>query len=327
MAQLLEVLLISLSVFVSIALVLIFLPAAKQGDVSQTPAGQDFARFAGSRRFAPPAPATHYPTRDGGERLLRRYGEGEHCLILLHGSGGESAYLAGLAGELAEATGLSVLTPDLYGHGPEPVVRGDVDSLERQTNDIADLIAHWRATHPSAKVFIGGHSIGGGTALRFATTAGAPAFQGLLLFSPFIHRKSPAARADSGGWAKPNIKRFAGIEMLQRLGIHVFDRLPVLSFAIGNTPAQHATPQYSWRLYRSLTPRDTWQADIASIRQPTLVLGAGADVIFNADAYAGIFAESHDAQVQVFADVGHFDLIFHEPAAQAASAWLADKLA
>lgn len=45
-----------------------------------------------------------------------------------------------MARRITSETGLTVITPDMRGHGPSPVRRGDVDDAEQQQRDIADLI-------------------------------------------------------------------------------------------------------------------------------------------------------------------------------------------
>ena len=45
--------------------------------------------------------------------------------------------------------------------------------------------------------------VGSGLAIRYAAGDQQPKPAGLILIAPYIHRKSPVARPDSGGWATP----------------------------------------------------------------------------------------------------------------------------
>lgn len=216
-------------------------------------------------------------------------------------------------------------TLDLRGHGPEPVRRGDVDSVGQQEQDIADLVAALRTAKPFGRFLLGGHSIGGGLAIRYAAGREQPKPDGLVLVAPYIHRHSPAARRDSGGWAAPFIFRFAGIDMLQRIGIHVFDGLPVLRFEVPPTARDGTeTPLYSWRLFTAVTPRANWRRDIARIDCPVLVLAAQQDSIFRSDGYRAVFADLPSAIVRIIPAIDHFQLVASDDVPREIADWLAE---
>lgn len=308
LSQILIAIAVFLLVFIGLAAVLIVWPARRPAGFGGA-ALADFRRFVARGDFTPPPPEQRFVARDGASRAYRLYGSGADLLVFVHGSGGDSAYLARFAEGVATAAGLRVATLDMRGHGHAPIVRGDVDRLDRQETDIADLVATLKAEGASGRFFIGGHSIGGGLAIRYAAGGELPRPDGLVLMSPYVSNAAPSARPLSGGWAHARVPRFAGIQMLHRFGIHAFDGLPVVQFAISeatNTGAE--TPTYSWRLFRSVTPRENWKKEIASIACDTLVLGAETDVIFNAEGYRAVFAPNPRAQVDIAAGIGHFDL-------------------
>ena len=89
---------------------------------SQQDGGMDFDQVTGG---APP-PALHkYQARDGTPLHYREYagtGDAARVIVLLHGSGYHSGYLQPLASGLAESDDVRVYTPDLRGHGPDPVL-------------------------------------------------------------------------------------------------------------------------------------------------------------------------------------------------------------
>ncbi len=156
-------------------------------------------RFVNSGAFIPPAPARTFTARDGATRLYRLYGSGEDLLVFMHGSAGDSRYLARLATDLAAKAGIRVATLDMRGHGAMPVRRGDVDHVDQQEWDMADLVKAISVESPVRKLFVGGHSIGGGLALRYAAGSETPKPAAVVLLSPTSvarrrqHDRTPAA--------------------------------------------------------------------------------------------------------------------------------------
>ncbi len=88
-------------------------------------------------------------------------------LILIHGSGWHSRYFYRLASHIASVNAAHVYTPDLRGHGEVPQRRGDIDYIDQLEDDLADFVSLIRKEHPTAKLVVGGHSSGGGLALRW----------------------------------------------------------------------------------------------------------------------------------------------------------------
>ncbi|AWM03844.1 alpha/beta hydrolase [Bradyrhizobium amphicarpaeae] len=318
-----EIALISIAVYLAIAMVLIAWPTPAPSAAPGT-ATRELDSLVAGGELAEPAAPRHFAARDGAIRLYRVYpGTGSDVLVFLHGSSSDGRYLARLANALVALTGLTVVTPDMRGHGSEPGRRGDIEAVDRQEQDIADLIAVLRTQNSSGRFLLGGHSIGAGLAIRDAAGQEKPKPDGMVLIAPYIHRRSPAARPNSGGWATPFVPRFAGIEMLQRFGIHIFDGLPVLRFAV--PPAARdgiETPLYSWRLFASVTPRPDWRDDIRRIDCPVLVLAAERDSIFRSEGYRTIFEPLARATVEVIPAIDHFQLVTSEEGPPRVARWL-----
>ena len=274
-----------------------------------------------------PAPAKVFAARDGANRVYQLYhGSESDLLVLLHGSSADSRYLAQLARALAASRGLTVATLDLRGHGAEPGRRGDVDDVSQQEHDIADLVATLKSNRPYGRFLLGGHSIGGGLAIRYAAGDQQPKPDGLILLAPYIGRDLPAARPDSGGWATPFVTRFAGIEMLHRIGIHAFGGIPVIRFEVPPAAKDGTeTTEYSWRLFASVTPRPDWRAEIRRIGCPVLVIAAQKDLIFRSDGYAEIFSPLQQATVEIIAGINHFQLASSDEVPRRTSIWLGHK--
>jgi alpha-beta hydrolase superfamily lysophospholipase len=314
--------LVSALAYVAIALALVAWPAptgSAPGEASRQLAGE-----IGRYTSVQPAPPSFFEARDGARRLYRLYqGSGPDLLVLLHGSASDGRYLAGLARSLAFDAGLTVATLDMRGHGAEPVTRGDVDSVDRQERDIADLVAALAKAKPHRHFILAGHSIGGGLAIRYAAGREEPRPARVVLLAPYIHRNAPSARPGSGGWAVPTVTRFAGLDMLHRIGVHVFDGLPVLRFEVPSAARDGTeTPTYSWRLFTSVTPRQDWQRDIAAIAAPVLVLAAQNDPIFMSEGYAGVFRTQPRAEVAVLPGLDHFQLATSPDVPRRIADWL-----
>lgn len=326
LARLVRLLAIGAAGYIAVALLLVAWPMPAPHQHSGVATNQ-LGAFVRSGTLAEPAAAQSFKARDQATRLYRLYdGAGPDLLVLLHGSASDSRYLAKLARSLAAATGVTVATLDMRGHGAEPVRRGDVDAVSQQEQDIADLVGALRVKRPFERFLVGGHSIGGGLALRYAAGNQEPRPSHLLLLAPYIHRNSPAARQDSGGWATPAVARFAGVEMLQKIGVHAFDARPVLRFEVAAAARDGAeTPVYSWRLFASVTPRPDWRAEINNIACPTLVLAAGKDPIFRSEGYPEIFKSKNDASVQIIDDIDHFELVTSDEVPRRVAAWLGSR--
>jgi pimeloyl-ACP methyl ester carboxylesterase len=307
---------------VGVALALIALPTPAEESRLAKPS-QELEAFMRSVPQIKPGEARTFKARDGADRLYRQYdGPSQDVLVVFHGSSADSRYLALLARRIADRTGLTVVTPDMRGHGPSPPRRGDVDYVGQQEHDVADLMASLRA-RSFKRVFMGGHSLGGGLAIRHAAGSERPRPDGLILLAPFINQNSPAALPEAGGWATPFVPRFIGLGILHRYGIGAFDNLPVLRFR--TPPASRdgtETSHYSWRLWMSVTPRGDWKKEIASLPCPTLVIGGAEDPFFRSRGYPEVFKPARNVEVQIVPNLSHFHLVADEQVVERIAKWL-----
>lgn len=207
---------------------------------------------------------------------------------MLHGAGGHSGWMAPLASGVAERANAVVIAPDLRGHGPDPSSRGDIDYIGQLEDDVADLIGHLEPE--DREIVLLGHSAGGGLAIRFAGGAHSKLVDRAVLVAPFLQHDAPTALpADPDGWARPLVRRIAGLWMLNAVGISLLNHLTVVEFRfpddVLNSPASAlATRHYSYRLQFSLSPRRDWPKDVARLPRYLLVAGS-ADTTFDAEAY------------------------------------------
>ncbi|MBX3033220.1 MAG: alpha/beta fold hydrolase [Bdellovibrionaceae bacterium] len=159
------------------------------------------------------APLEKFRTRGGDELQYRMYPcWSRHLLILYHGVGGDSRYWAPLASRLAELGWAQVVTPDLRGHGA-PASSGLAPEVKpsQLEEDFDELLIHLKFRHAVEEVALGGHSLGGGLALKILCSPYAAGVRTGLLFAPLLPAGENAAPG-YGGW----ISREAG-----RVSVHM----------------------------------------------------------------------------------------------------------
>ncbi len=304
-----------------VALLLLALGCSDASDRSET---LDFGPI--ERGYPQATELETFEARDGASLALRHYpAAAPVALVLFHGSGGHSLYLSELAASIANAGVAEVYTPDLRGHGADPERRGDIDYIDQLEHDAADLIAEIRRRSPGAAVVVGGHSSGGGLAIRLAGADVAEAPDGYLLLAPFLQHDAPTVRPNSGGWAKPKTGRIVVLSILNGFGVTALNGLTALEF--DRPPGSRTgleTDAYSYRLMTGFAPRD-YRTDLQRLRAPTLVLVGDRDEAFVADAFAGVFGEwAPHARVDLVPSAGHIGLVFEPAVREAVVAWLAE---
>jgi len=285
-----------------------------------------------------------YLARDGAQLHYRLYKSRAHVsgdsglsatlpvLILLHGSGWHSMQFVPLARELSAAGAAHVVTPDLRGHGFNPHTRGDVAAIGQLEDDLADLIAVLEPQFPGAPIIIGGHSSGGGLAVRFAGGEYGDLADGYLLLAPFLKYNAPTTRPHSGGWARPNSRRIAGLTMLNNIGIHWFDGLTVIQFAmppgvLDGPLGSSATTAYSHRLNSSFAPRSRYGRDLAAMHQPFLLVAGLDDEAFIAEQYEPTISQyTASGRYILLPNTGHIDLLTSPGLAPLVAQWLTDSI-
>jgi non-heme chloroperoxidase len=272
----------------------------------------DFSVLFGTAENTPPLRFAQ--ARDGTHLPYRHYpAVSDLKLILIHGSASHGRYLATLAGAIAGSGAAEVFTPDLRGHGESPLVRGDIDYIEQLEDDLADLIDHIKKDAPNTRIIVGGHSSGGGLAVRFAGSPHRDVADGYLLLAPFLKHDAPTTRIDAGGWAKPKLGWIVFLSILNGFGIRWLNRTKVIEF---DMPADARdgteTLAYSFRLNTGFAPRD-YESDLSAMADkdaPLLVIVGANDEAFIAEAYPDV-VEVHAPQgrVEILPDESHLGLV------------------
>jgi len=205
----------------------------------------DGAPFSFGELSAPPEDGS-FPTTnatvvasDGIELAVRVYkppseSSSDTALVFYHGGGAHAgAGYQHLGRGLAKDHGITVYTPDLRGHGASGGPRGDAPSREQVWRDI-DTVLSWVAASgmndenkkPWRRIFLGGHSSGGGLVVNYATTAkkamdsDAVAVDGYVLVSPELGYASGTARPGRTDFAEVSILSFIANGICGILGHH-----------------------------------------------------------------------------------------------------------
>jgi non-heme chloroperoxidase len=283
-------------------------------------------------------PLRTYRARDGAQLSFREYpAGGQRIAVLIHGSAGSSLDMHPMALALQTA-GVTVYVPDIRGHGADRP-HGDIAYVGQLEDDLADLLRTVRPAQGSAEWTLVGFSSGGGFALRVAAERPlGQSFDRYILLSPYLRYNAPSLRgrddpapgatvgtpsasAASAGpapagsaprlqaWTAVSTGRIIGLTILDKLGVHHWDGLPVVSFAV---PANVSTvtTTYSWRLTRNFAPHADYLADIRAVTRPMHVYVGDADQLFVADRMRAEFqAQRPDIAVSTVPGMGHSDMV------------------
>ena len=267
-----------------------------------------------------------YTARDGAVLSYRFYDSAaDRLLIFIHGSSYHGAGYHDLASRMSRGDVAKVVTPNLRGHHMSGRRRGDVDYIGQLEDDLRDLIEFLRGSGQRGRIILGGHSSGGGLAIRFAGGANSHSVSSYLLLSPVIPTSPSVNGGTAGGWASFHQRRFFGLLALNALGIHWFDGLPVIEF---NKPEKYwdgtETLSYSYRLNTSYHPRYDYQRDIQAVQSKALLMLVGEqDQAIDSDALRALFAsDSANTEIEVLPNIDHFGVFRDHLALNRVAMWL-----
>jgi len=264
-----------------------------------------------------------YKARDGALLSYREYRASDRQVaILLHGSAGSSVDMHPLALAL-QREGITALVPDLRGHGANRP-HGDITYVGQLDDDLADFITNKKPELSDSTWTILGFSSGAAFGLRFA--AESPAGQLVdryVLVSPYLRYNAPSVRKSEPGsaapqsWASASVGRIIGLTMLNQLGVHTWNGLPVLAFPV---PAniEATTRTYSWRMYRNFGADDDYLADIRRAGRPMRAFVGGSDELLDAEKLKTEFqSQRSDVPVSIIPGLGHSDMVTRPDAIRA----------
>jgi pimeloyl-ACP methyl ester carboxylesterase len=314
-------LLLAIAIFsaaIVVALLLVMTPMQRLGNVDDVFGFENSVEIKPSEASTPVA-IHRYMSRDGEQLAYRVYpSSSARILLFIHGSSYHSAAYDGLAKSISEAGLAKVYMPNLRGHYLSGARRGDIDYMGQLEGDLADLIAHARSEGDEGEIIIGGHSSGGGLAIRFAGGEYSALASGYWLLSPVIPGAPSVRDGDAGGWAMVNSGRLTGLLMLNAFGITGLNGLPVIQF---NKPVVFwdgtVTLAYSFRLNQSYHPRYDYEQDIKAMGDLVEVFIGDHDEAVDPEALKIVFADAGSkANVHVFPNVNHFGIFGSQAARQ-----------
>jgi len=261
---------------------------------------------------------SHFTARDGAKIAFRAYpaiGDAiKGSVVLVHGSSASSSSMHVMAKSFA-AAGYAAYALDIRGHG-QSGAKGHIAYIGQLEEDMEDFVRAIKLAQPSTLV---GFSSGGGFVLRFAGSPRQELFSNYLLLSPWISQDAATLRPGSGGWATVGVPRIIAIAVLNGFGMHAFDDLPVVRFAVDERDKGFLTPQYSFALEQNFRPERDYQANIRAVRQPLRVLAGKNDEVFYADKFASVFKTAgKDVPVTLLPGIDHISLTLDQAALQAA---------
>ena len=176
--------------------------------------------------------ASRFTARDGTELTYRTYVSNvgsKGSVVLVHGSSARGSSMHVLAKAFA-AAGTTAYALDVRGHG-DSGTKGLIAYVGQLEDDLEDFS---RDVEPAQPATLAGFSSGGGFALRFAGSDRQKLFSNYLLLSPFIGQTAPTYRPNSGGWVSVGLPRFVAIGLLNGVGVHAFNTLPVTNCALND---------------------------------------------------------------------------------------------
>ncbi len=269
-----------------------------------------------------------FRARDGSSLPYRLYeSETEVILMFIHGSSYHGGGYHDLAVAITDSGAARVVLPNLRGHYMSGQRRGDVDYIGQLEDDLADLIGELRSQGDQGPIYLGGHSSGGGLAIRFGSGLQGDLVKGLVLIAPVIPTSKSVRGGDAGGWAVVNQRRLFGLIALGVLGIHGLDALPIIQF---NKPTTlwdgTETLAYSYRLNTAYHPRQPFERDLEKLPERVLVLIGEQDEAIDAQLLRLLFTQYvPQATFKIAPGLSHFDSFQEAAAHQVIATWLQER--
>ena len=264
-------------------------------------------------------PPRHFQARDGTNLQYYAYpAQLENVAVLVHGTAGPGTSMHALA-ESLRAAGVTTYVLDIRGHGGSGR-RGDIDYVGQIDDDLVDFLGQLGPARSAETRTLVGFSGGAGFSIRFAGGPAGEQFDRYVFLSP-IFPGAPTSRPNAGGWVNVALPRLMTIAYLGRLGIHWFDALPVISYAVSRDPSQDLTASYSYRLAMNFGAGRDYERYLKNIRRPAAILVGDADEQVVADQFAPLLQRlGVDIPVTMVSNMTHVDMVAAPAALQVVAA-------
>jgi len=278
------------------------------------------------------APPLKETTAGTPKPVFREYlaeGDPDTVLILFHNATLDSRMLRPLASAIADTGVAHVITPDIRGHGPEPIRRGDTDYVGQLIDDLEAVVTTANGLQRPEPLdefgttIIGGHGAGGGFATRIgADPLGDSLADAYLLLAPHLGRLlTPTTQRAFGGWQEFNAQSMLLAGTLNGLGIGVYNDTEVLRYEMPESARYGAeTLSYTFRLAVELVPDE--HTAITEIDNPTLTLVGNDDEAVAPAAYESLLADTEGHELSLLDGVSHLELMAHPQTLERTVAWI-----
>lgn len=265
---------------------------------------------------------SQYQARDKSMLDYRYYSsDSKDLLIVIHGSGYHGRYLHKLASEVSQKNIAQVITPDLRGHGINPKKRGDVDYIGQLDDDLDDLMRFSIGRYKPNRIFIAGHSSGGGLALRLMGNPKRHQADGYILLAPYLKHDAPTTNKNSG-WAKPLLARVISANILNAFGWGCLDHAVTIKFDMPEKYKDNSeTLSYTHAMITSYSPWD-YKKDLKNTSKKTLVLVGENDEAMNASAYKEVIPKN--MKLVIFPKISHMGIVVSDQTTVIIENWLKD---
>lgn len=206
-------------------------------------------------------------------------------IIVIHGLGSHDSLAQQIGDSLRLATQFNVMFLDLRGNGRSEGVRGRLAHDDQYSEDIGSVVRALKRSTPSGPVLLLGVRQGAGPVLAYAARVGAPSgadgrsappIQGLALLEPILDLTALInANMPDGDTLQWHHRRLHTQRLLNRVGLHMADRLPV-AYQRTRRPDGPPARNFSWRAIRTLLPSDPWTV-ANTVTVPVLLLSSHSD--------------------------------------------------
>lgn len=269
-----------------------------------------------------PSRPVHFEMDDGARIAAREIGpaDARDLIVMVHGIGAAGERWNNPCGLLSEATGAKVVALALRGHNESSGPRYDLERIGQYEDDIAQVISALRSARPDARIWLAGHSMGGGIALRYALKPNRPQVTGYILFAPLFGPGPTAHEAPStDAVLRIDRARVIGLMLLNKLGLRVLNHLPV---AYLNAPPDF--PAYSFTALASVLPLPPKTATDAlqAMEGPFIVIAGEDDATLRAQGYREVVGNSPQGTVKLLPGHGHDSLLNDQETHAMVAQWI-----
>lgn len=228
----------------------------------------------------------------------------DKVIICLHGSGSHGEYLNDLAKYLSKEVG-EVVIPNLRGHFGSGKTRGDCAYIGQLEDDIIDLIQELH--FQGKKIYLVGHSSGGGLAIRLAGSPYNKYFAGYILLAPAI--PTAPTMKKTAEWADVSTLKIISLSILNGFGVEKFNHAPVISFHMPNE-FQNGTEtlSYTFNLNTSYHPRIPYEKDINALGDRYACFVGEDDELMEPLEYKNIMAVE---RVEIIPNEKHLSIVLN----------------